>query len=376
MNSHRVIILGAFPPPVHGASKNNAILAERLEKSGVDVTRLDVAVPGISHARTGFYHLQRLWRNVMALHGVVKNAQKGSVFYMVPDGGAGIWYSLIHFQVATKRYDLLVLHHRTHKYIDSISSAMVKMTELAPDKTVHVFLTHGMASRFVKKYGACRAIVASNARFVEPDKRVDSKIKDKNDALHLGYLSNLCREKGFYEVVDTFRYLHDAGMNITLDLAGPAIEEGVQSTIDALQISYGSKVRHWGYIKPHQKSKFYKKIDVFLFPTQYKLEAAPNVVYEALSASVPVIATDRGCIPDIVTGLRGVVINRTRNYSELASKILAIWSSEAESLLRRKTKILHSIQKEHNQAGKQYDGLIKLMNSNMINAPLHMGDEQ
>jgi len=361
MNTHRIVILGSFPPPLHGASKNNAILAGKLEKKGMDVHRLDVAVPAISHARKGLYHFQRLMKNGLVNYKLRKKAQKGSVFYMVPDGGVGIWYSLLHIQAAQKYYDLLILHHRTHKYIDEKSSVMEKMTNIASQKTVHVFLTEGMASRFTKMYGKCQAFVASNARFIEPSDKSTLRIKNKRSALRLGYLSNLCREKGFYEVVDTFKYARRIGMNVTLDLAGPILEQEIQSTIDTLQINYGSKVRHWGFLKHYQKDLFFKQIDVFLFPTQYKLEAAPNVVYEALSAGVPVIATDRGCIPDIVTGLRGVVIGRSNNYSENAGDTLATWYLEADSLIGRKASILKSIQRERSKASQQYDDLIDLM---------------
>lgn len=361
MKSHQVVILGSFPPPMHGAAKNNEILADKLRVRGLDVCCLDVAVPAISHARKGLYHLKRLWRNILANTELRKQIPEGTVFYMVPDGGAGVWYSFIHFMTAAKRYDLLVLHHRTHKYIDIKSPAMKRISEVARDKTVHVFLTQGMASRFMAVYGDCRAIVASNARFIDPVELESLHSKNESEALRLGYLSNLCREKGFYQVVDTFRYAHEMGMNITLDLAGPAIEEGIQSIIDGLQIKYGSKVRHWGFLKPYQKRQFFKQIDVFLFPTQYKLEAAPNVVYEALSASVPVIATDRGCIPDIITDFRGVVVNRSNNYPKIAGKIIADWSLEADKLFRRKIKILKSIQYERSQADKQYEGLMRLL---------------
>jgi len=364
MKTHRIVILGSFPPPLHGASKNNAILAGKLEKKGMDVYRLDVAVPAISHARKGLYHFQRLMKNGFVNYELRKKAQNEAVFYMVPDGGAGIWYSLLHIQAAQKYYNLLILHHRTHKYIDKKSPVMERMTNIARDKTVHVFLTEGMASRFTSMYGNCRAFIASNARFIEPVDKSSLHIKNKKAALRLGYLSNLCREKGFYEVVDTFKYASKSGMNVTLDLAGPIIEPEIQTVIETLQINYGSKVRHWGFLKPYQKDLFFKHIDVFLFPTQYKLEAAPNVVYEALSASVPVIATDRGCIPDIVTGLRGVVIGRSNNYSEIAGKTLLSWSLEGDLEIGRKATILKSIKRERSKAKQQYDDLIDLMSSN------------
>ncbi|MGY3412382.1 glycosyltransferase involved in cell wall biosynthesis [Bradyrhizobium sp. GM5.1] len=59
-----------------------------------------------------------------------------------------------------------------------------------------------------------------------------------------------------------------------------------------------------------EKCDFYRSIDVFAFPTTYINEAQPTVVYEALTAGIPVIAYGRGCILSQVRG-SGLVIPPT-----------------------------------------------------------------
>jgi glycosyltransferase involved in cell wall biosynthesis len=57
-----------------------------------------------------------------------------------------------------------------------------------------------------------------------------------------------------------------------------------------------------GPVGPTQKDEFYKSIDLFLFPSQFAQEAAPLVLYEAQSAGVPCLASDRGVIAEMLGG--------------------------------------------------------------------------
>jgi glycosyltransferase involved in cell wall biosynthesis len=64
------------------------------------------------------------------------------------------------------------------------------------------------------------------------------------------------------------------------------------------------------------------RIDLFLFPTNFKQEAAPLVIYEALAAGCPVLARDRGVISEIVPAVGGAVCARDADFGSVLLEYL------------------------------------------------------
>jgi glycosyltransferase involved in cell wall biosynthesis len=66
--------------------------------------------------------------------------------------------------------------------------------------------------------------------------------------------------------------------------------------IDAALGEFAGALDYRGRVLGDDKAKFYRDIDVFVFPTTYANEAQPIVVFEAKAAGKDVIAYDRACI--------------------------------------------------------------------------------
>jgi glycosyltransferase involved in cell wall biosynthesis len=67
---------------------------------------------------------------------------------------------------------------------------------------------------------------------------------------------------------------------------------------------------------------FYRRLDVFLFPSSYKHEAEPLVVLEAARAGVPTVAFDTGCIPALVPDPEWLVA-ADGPFAQTATKIIS-----------------------------------------------------
>src|SRR5258708_7250490 len=63
-------------------------------------------------------------------------------------------------------------------------------------------------------------------------------------------------------------------------------------------------------------SPYYGIADVFLLPSLS--EGCPNVLLEAMAAGVPVVATEVGGIPEVVTNLRDAILVKKRDMEGLA----------------------------------------------------------
>lgn len=348
-----VHILGGFPPPVTGAAKNNALFAKDLSERGLDVQKLNTSGPTISHARGRGYHFSRAKVNLKAAFKILFG--KSGAVYIVPDGGLGIVYTAFHCVLAKIRNRNIVLHHRTFLYIDNYSRFVGIINKFCGRSALNVFLSEGMKNKFVKRYNTKNNIVVGNSHYVELTK-LEIEIKQK---YAVGHLSNLCREKGFFDVCESFERLRAKSSEVTLHLGGPIIDAEVKDRIDALKSKYGESVQYHGPLYGEDKQLFYNRCRFFLFPTRYPLEAAPNVVYEALSAGCVVIATTNGCIPEMLSGVRGKSIP-IETFADAATETI-ISALKENDFHDRAIKIREDLQREIAEDKLRYEQMVQML---------------
>ena len=75
---------------------------------------------------------------------------------------------------------------------------------------------------------------------------------------------------------------------------------------------------------------------LFVFPTRYKNEAFPLSVIEAFSYGVPVITTNEGSLPLMVTRESGIVVNSVINLNSALNKAFSLLINKETALYCRK----------------------------------------
>jgi glycosyltransferase involved in cell wall biosynthesis len=357
MSGARVTMIGSFPPPVAGAAMTNAMVSNSLVAAGVDVTRINVASSRLAHSRSVAYHARRAARNLLGLRRARATASRSAALYIVPDAGFGVWYTRAHMAGAALRYGSVMIHHHSCRYIEEHDRAIAAIVTITRDRATHVFLTDGMAAAFQRQYGDVAYRVATNAHFVA-DEAARPLAPRRDGPIRLGHLSNLCADKGFFAVADTFDALRTDRMDATLTLAGPILEPAVEDRLAGLIAAHGPLVRHLGPVTGDVKVAFYRDIDMFLFPTAWRQEAAPLVIYEALAAGCPVLATNRGLIAEFVPDLGGAVCPRDVDFVNFAVEYLCAqpWTDGARD--RRAATIKDWIRAECGRSTLQYRGLL------------------
>lgn len=131
-----------------------------------------------------------------------------------------------------------------------------------------------------------------NVVFNAYDKKTDlGPIHTKGKKLVLGYIGHLDRFKGVEFLLKEFSTLNS--LPITLILAGTGENEYVKGLI----YKYSSdSVCFEGYLAPEI---FFRRIDVLIVPSLWN-EPLGRVIFEAYSYGIPVIASRRGGMPEII----------------------------------------------------------------------------
>ncbi len=280
---------------------------------------------------------------------------------MVPDGGLGLYYFIFHYTAALIFSEKIVLHHRTGKYVEGYMALMALIVRMGRERVCHVFLSPNMAAVFQRKYGPVFSMVCTNAYFVI--KTVSTpKRSGQTKFLNIGYLSNLCSEKGFFLVADLFDRLVKRDLNFKLILAGPILESSVKKRIDEMKQCFPDRVVYCGPVYGEDKELFYQGLNLFVFPSRHSQEAQPNVIYEALAAGVPVIATSRGCIPEMLDGECGFISTDEDSFVDFATNCIEhkmAWDTKARQ--SRGEAIRNHMRECCNVSKQQYSALISLL---------------
>lgn len=131
-----------------------------------------------------------------------------------------------------------------------------------------------------------------------------------NDVVRLLFLSNMMVEKGVLELLKVCVMLKDSKINFECHFVGAwsdISKEYFYQYIDDNKIS--EQVKAHGKKIGTEKDVFFKSADIFIFPSYYNNEAFPLVIIEAMQASLPVISTFEGGIPDVVKdGESGILV--------------------------------------------------------------------
>ena len=135
----------------------------------------------------------------------------------------------------------------------------------------------------------------------------------KDHALFLGRITS---EKGAHEAIEAAKM---AGIKIEVAGVGYEKEEYWHSQI-APHVN-GDNVKYIGEASFTSKIEYLQNAKVLLFPTHYD-EVFGYVMIEAMSCGTPVIAFNRGSIPEIIKdGVTGFVVDTVEEMAEDIKKI-------------------------------------------------------
>jgi glycosyltransferase involved in cell wall biosynthesis len=327
----QVLSITSLPPPVNG---QNVITEAFLSNLGpcYRVSTINIS-PGEGLDRPLRGHIVRLIRVVRAMAVLLTTrADSVQILYLASESGLGILYTSAICTVARLRGITTYLHHHSYRYIDA-TSVLMSYLVYSVSSINHIFLSRQMAAAFVARYGNIKNVSISNIAFTQPP--TDLGQRSESDNITLGFLSNLSKEKGLFLFLDLLAHLNSTGVNAKGLLAGPIVAFDRDRAEMRLR-ELGAIVKYLGPIYGAAKADFYSTIDLFVFPTQYRNEAQPTVIFEAMTNGVPSIAFSRGTIASQLGGV-GLCIAPQDDFVQTASSWIeasAVQRSVRESARR------------------------------------------
>lgn len=323
-SAKRLWFIGVLPPPVNGMSTVSQRVLDELQQS-VEVRRLPV------HHRGALSRLWPLQRQIELFARTAKlavAARSGEGVYFCLDAGSGQIGSCLIALVARMKRLRTYVHHHVFSYVDRPTPLARAFFRLAGRDAVHIALCSCMAERLREQYGASvRVSVLSNRNLIAPP---DRRYSAPSALSAVGFLSNITAEKGITDFLRTAELVQSHRPDIRFVIAGPARTKEVELEVAKFVEASPENRRYVGPVYGDEKEAFFSEIDLLLFPTKYKNEAEPLTIYECLERSVPVLATDRGCIRSQIA--EACVAGAERDFAPWAAEAILEASSRPAQL--------------------------------------------
>lgn len=301
----RVILVGPLPPPVHGFAVMNQLMLEHFKASFREVIACNTS-PAVKGGTLGY-----IFRTIFSIGSSVR-AHRSRV-YLGLSGGLRQAIDAMFIAIARVRRIPIVIHHHSFAYVNQRKELTAFVFALSGNAT-HVALCESMRSLLIENYRISpeRIKVLSNAALVFRRKIISSPeatLMNNSRGVRIGFLSNITAAKGIFFFLEAIKRAKKAGLITSAKIAGPverSIEEEFQKAIDSLDFA-----QHVGFVDEDGKASFFRSIDILVFPSTYANEAEPVTILEAFAHGVPVIATNRGCIPSMMSQSAGAIVDNS-----------------------------------------------------------------
>jgi glycosyltransferase involved in cell wall biosynthesis len=280
--------------------------------------------------------LRNLWRNiVLPLRYGWSCLKRRGTLYLALSGGFGQWLDLPYVLISKLFGRPIFVHHHSFSYINSVTLTN-RCFFFFVRRAHHIVLSEGMGAALALRYRlpVAQMLVVSNAAFFRIDPLPDPGALAPT--IRVGFLANITADKGFVEFFDILEQLRRSGVTFRARIAGP-LAAGARRQFEQL-LAAAPEAEYVGPVYGEDKERFYRELDVFVFPTKYPNEAEPLVLYEAMKACVYVIASDRGAIRDmlgdagLVAAGDAIVARAAQRIQQLSEDAQALRAARAASL--------------------------------------------
>lgn len=341
--------VGPLPPPMHGFSNVCAMMLKLLQTQ-MPVQVFDRAplerAPAAGMLRQLLYPLKYL---------ATCAGRRDTRLYLALSGGRGQLLDLPYVLISKLFRRPIFVHHHSYAYINSPSRLSRCFFALIRNE-IHIVLSPHMGQALSRTYdlepGTIR--VVSNAAFYRSD---DADQVRANEAapVHVGFLSNITYEKGIVEFFDVLAALKQRGIDYRAHIAGPVAAEARETFQRLLRST--AHVDYAGPLYGEDKERFYRQLDIFVFPTRYANEAEPLVIYEAMRRGVHVIACNRGSIAEMLRDGGGLVFAHEA-FVEAAVMHIERFSKDRRALFAAKCASMQQAQRILSTSKKSLDFLV------------------
>jgi glycosyltransferase involved in cell wall biosynthesis len=296
MTALRVLLVGPLPPPAGGMANQTRQLQQLLAAEGLAVTLVQTNAPyqpawigRVPLVRALFRlipYVARLWR---------ATADADVVHVMANSGWAWHLFASPAVRVAKARGRAVVVNYRGG-LAEGFLARSARSVVASLEGTL-LAVPSGFLQQVFRRHGV-ESVVIPNVVDVERFQPLQPPRVSRPGAPHVVVARNLEALYGIDVGLRALARVAERFPGLQVSIAGSGPERGNLETL-ARELGLAERVRFTGRLDVQQMAGLYQSADVVLNPS--RADNTPNSILEALACGVPVVSTDVGGIPFLVT---------------------------------------------------------------------------
>lgn len=325
-----------LPPPIHGMTYLNQIIHDNFQnREGCYffITDYSKSLSDIEQRS-----LNKIFLNISIIINswwcFFKN-RPHQVYLPLSASRFGLFRDFLILLPSLLSFKKVFLHLHGFTYFDIYKTSFLYriLFKLLSFKALFICLCDKQKERVKKEFSASSVVVRNTINQFEevPPKKLNEKLK-------LLYIGNISEEKGIFDLIDSL----ESRNNVELIIAGDIRSRQDKNKFEELVSLNHNFIQYVGFANEDLKKKLLKESHIFCMPSKLS-EGSPISIIEAFSYGLPVIATDQGCISEMIYGC-GYLINGqlTATKMEKALEIIKKDYSEFSKKSRKKFEVKYS----------------------------------
>jgi len=324
----KIAVVGPLPPPAGGMANQAQQLAELLEQAGAQVEFVRVNAPYSPRFVAAIKGLRAVFRLIPYFYNLWYKIRKVDVVHVLANSGWS-WHLFAAPAVWTAYWlnKPVIINYRGGE-ADTFFKKSWRWITPTIDKSQAVIVPSAYLQRVFSNQRIETVIVPNILDLERFNFEAHSACERK--APHLVVTRNLEKIYGVDTVLRAFALIKAAHDQARLTVAGSGPDE---AELKALAVSLGvqDSVTFSGRLAPQQIARLYQQSDLLLNASS--IDNSPNSLIEALASGVPVISSNVGGIPDLVTHHQSAMLVPPNQPGEMADAALQVL---ADSNLKEK----------------------------------------
>lgn len=330
----RLMMIGPFPPPIHGMSLANEMLYNGLRENHT-VYNIDTKSGLILEdtQKQGNFNLKKIFYAIWPIikgTAVILFGRRLDVVYITP-GQSNLGYiKYIPFMWAANVRSIPYFIHihggSFRDEYDKISGIKRKLINYSLKRLAGaIVLGDSLKYMFQGLIPDEKIYICENG--VEDDifateEEIEKKVAqyDADDTIRILYLSNLLKTKGILDLFEAVKLLNNRNIKVHLDVAG-SIEPEIEDEVNRYLSELGETVQYHGVVTGQKKKELLLGNYIFCLPTYYPNEGQPISILEAMACGCAIVTTNQGGIKDIVNSDYGSFVDK-KAPAELAAEAI------------------------------------------------------
>ncbi len=339
-----ILFIAPLPPPITGMANASRKILDRL-----DIKYKIICVNFTKKSfKQGFNSINRLLEIISIICRINKEKDKVDIVYLtLSQSIAGNIKDLIILFITRRKKQIIHLHGGgIRKTVYDKNILLRKLNKyILKNVDTAIVLSDSLKNLFQYLIPENRIVVVPNYSedyLLLPKDDIRKKYNQKK--IHILFLSNLLREKGYMELLCAAKILFKKYPNLfEVHFAGgfERMEHEKEFLKKIKDLYY---VFYHGVVKEKKRIELYRSSQVFCLPTYYRYEGQPISIIEAYASGCVVVTTDQGGIGDIF-------INEKNGYE--------VEKESIEDLVDKLEKIILSDKNKSEEIGLYNNELIK-----------------